>query len=312
MRLTQEEIFERYLNVPVDLRGLICSPLRSDKNPTCQFKWRGGKLVFKDFSGHFNGDCFDLVKFMFRCNFHEALDRIAVDFKLTSKTVVKVDYERLVQEEKTKTSIEVKWKGFDKDDLDYWYSQGATSTELQLFNVSPVEYVWVNGEIRYSFREIDRAYGYWFTIEDMKVYFPHRKDYRFLCNTNCIQGYDQLPNKGDVLIITKSLKDIMVLRRFGYYAIAYQSESQIPTQEQYDEFSSRFDVIYSFYDFDYAGVMSACKMRRKYHITPIFLTNGRFKSLNRKAKDISDLYYLGGSDLVKSTIKEIERIYNGV
>jgi len=305
LRLTQEEVFERYMGGQINLSDFFCSPLRDDKNPTCKFKWYNGKLRFKDFSGHFEGDCFDFVMKMFGCSFHESLDVVASDFNLSSKKITYPEYKiESLNKERGKKLLQVQWKPFTEADMDYWASQGVTIDELNLFNVGSVKTVWLDGVIVYSGSEL--CYGYWFENDEMKIYFPQRIDFRFLCNTNVIQGYSQLPDTGDTLIITKSLKDVMTLNRFGYNAIAFQSEHQIPTDEQYLEFSERFETIYSLYDFDYAGICSANEMRHQYGIQPIFLTNGRFHTINRKAKDISDLFDLGGNSLVSRTIKEFE------
>ena len=81
----------------------------------------------------------------------------------------------------------------------------------------------------------------------MKIYRPHsltRKDkWRNNCGTYDLQGLAQLPDKGKLLIITKSLKDIMVLYEYGYTAVAPQSEhSSIPTSLM-ENLKGRFDKI---------------------------------------------------------------------
>ena len=68
-KISQVTIFSTYLAIPndviqhcIDTGELICSPIRDDVHPTCGFRYDNkGKLKFKDFSGHFWGDCFDVV-----------------------------------------------------------------------------------------------------------------------------------------------------------------------------------------------------------------------------------------------------------
>ena len=263
-KVSQEEIFERYMGIRVTLGGMVKSPLRDDHNPTCSFKWLNANLLwFKDWSGHFEGDCFAYVRRLHNCTFFEACDIIAIDFKLISSTTGVVKKDRIPKETSfevlTKTKIAVKWRSFNETDIDYWGCHGIPISILNLYKVAPIEYAWVNDRLIYSKRSHDPAYGYWFGPNDMKLYFPLRDDYRFLGNTTCLQGYEQLPLIGDLLIVTKSLKDVMFLRTLGISAVAPQSESAILTEEQFKELSRRFTKLVCLYDFDLAGIRSAIR-----------------------------------------------------
>jgi len=103
---------------------------------------------------------------------------------------------------------------------------------------------------------------------EYKIYFPKRENYRFICNTTAVQGLRQLPPSADFLILTKSLKDVMVLRSVGIFSVAWQGESVLPDAETIDELKSRFPLIYSLYDFDPAGIKTANKIKRIYGIRP--------------------------------------------
>jgi hypothetical protein len=238
---------------------------------------------------------------MYGVNYGQALDIIADEFNLwgTGKRHVKVER---VYEESVPKELKVKKRDWRKEDLDYWKQFGISQALLTYFKVAPVQYVWLGQDIVYTFRTDDLAYWYWYGPEQNKIYFPFRKKYRFLMNTNALQGYSQLPPTGKILVITKALKDVMVLYNFGIYSVAPQSESQSITQEQYTDLSSRFDKIYSLYDFDLTGIRTANKMKRLYGITPIFLTNGRFKTVDYGAKDVSDLFKNSGSRAIHSIL----------
>jgi len=110
-----------------------------------------------------------------------------------------------------------------------------------------------------------------------------------LNNFKGLQGYDQLPEKGTLLIVTKSLKDVMLFYEFGIPAIAPASESVILSVEQHKELSQRFTKIVTLYDFDLTGVRSANKMRKEFNLPALFLTNGRFGTVDYTAKDPTDL-----------------------
>ena len=161
----QERIFEKYLGIKIELGSNFCSPIREDKNPTCRFKYsKSNKLIFQDFSGHFNGDCFDLVMFMYNTDFKGCMDIILNDFGVLDsgfkpKKKLKRHTNNKVHE---KSVIEVKWRDFDKVDLEYWSNHGITTEQLSKYNVGSISYCWLNGEIHYRFNKNDRAYAYWF------------------------------------------------------------------------------------------------------------------------------------------------------
>jgi hypothetical protein len=311
-RISEETIFDRYL-CPVQFNYKVINPLRSDRTPTCCFYYdRARRLVFHDYAGYFHGDCFEVVKFIHRCNYNEALYIIAKDFDLI--TVNNFVENRLVRRtldevKNTKTEIKVKRKEWELQDKRYWKSFGLNGTILDQYKVTPAQTVWVNGEVAYSYNAADPCYIYYFMDGDYKLYFPARKEYRFMCNTKKLQGYNQVPLAGEILVIAKSLKDVMVYSSFNIPAVAPQSEGTILTPEQYNDLSQRFNLIVSNYDFDRAGIRSALKMRNLYGIQPLFLTNGKYGTFNHGAKDISDFIRRFG---IVATRELISNVYNEI
>jgi hypothetical protein len=67
----------------------------------------------------------------------------------------------------------------------------------------------------------------------------------------------------------------------------------------------RFPIIISNYDFDYAGVKSANKIRKLYDIQPLFLTNGKMNTIDFGSKDIADYICKNGLEKTKELIKEV-------
>ena len=290
-RVSQEEIFEKYL-IPVTYEGRVCSPLRNDKTPTCGFRRNSdGVIRFKDFSGHFHGDCFNAVEHIYGVGFYEALSIIAGDFGLKSK-VDRVPRDPMVYEPKSYCEIRVKWSKWKSNDIMYWHNQRISIRTLNYYNVGVVSHAWINEKQVYSMREGDPCYGYWFDGQ-FKLYYPSRTNVRFLNNFTGLQGYSQLPDKGETLVVTKSLKDVMFLYELGIPAVATSSESVALTDEQFLDLNERFDKIVTLFDFDLTGVRTANLMRKLYGIPAIFLTNGRFGTVNYKGKDPTDAYKNG-------------------
>lgn len=91
-----------------------------------------------------------------------------------------------------------------------------------------------------------------------------------------------LPESGDYLVITKSLKDVMCLYEFGIPAIAPCSENLFLTEAQYNRLKIRFKEIYLLYDNDIAGIHATNKIRKQFPDIKYLLLN------RNDAKDFSD------------------------
>lgn len=81
---------------------------------------------------------------------------------------------------------------------------------------------------------------------NFKIYRPLADKYHKWRNNLTeydIQGYKQLPEKGDILIITKSLKDVMCLCKMGIPAVSPASESTFIPNIALEELKKRFKRI---------------------------------------------------------------------
>lgn len=319
-RVTQEEIFEHYLGVEVQTRRQFCNPLRKDDNPTCNFSYHGEKLRFRDWAWPRPLDCFDVVMKIYGLSFNDALKRIASDFDLvgTSENSHAVMRFREIKEAEgtnKRTRIRVRLSSFTDQDKRYLKSHGVHGEQCKKFNVKPIDRVWVRGNLIWGYHDKDPAIGYYFGKDDKEhelwkiYYYGRRSGTRFICNTNRIQGWEQLPESGKGVVITKSLKDVMALDNFGIPAIAPQGESQYFPEDKMEELKERFDIIRSLYDFDLAGIRAAQRLRKKYRVPPLFLTDGRFGTQNYGAKDFSDFVKHNGEQQARGIIhRELEKL----
>ena len=309
-RTSQEAIMEHYLGVHVG-KGLIRSPLRNDNNPTCSFyKNRNGDLIFHDFSGAFYGNCFDVVKYKYNCSYYKALQIIANDFGIvTRKDLPKherlIDYSGTSLREKEETILQAEIQPFTEMELKWWKSFGITESTLKRFNVYSCKTIFINGEINAFSSKNNYIFGYYRGIKDnveqWRFYFPQRKHYRFISNWSktMLQGAPQLPKNGDLLVITKSMKDVMCLYELGITAIAPNSETLFVSEEQYNLLKTRFNNIICFYDNDRPGLLAMSKIRKKFNCPCLAIPK------YYGAKDISDFYKKYGRD------KTIELINKG-
>lgn len=290
--LTEKEIMEHYLQRKVSFNRLIKDPLRSDARPTAGFYIDfSGRLIFKDFNGSFHGDCFEVVRKRNKntITYFEAITKVYEELILGKELTI-IPPEERVKYEPSKKLLQVRRRKLCSDDLQYWEHFGISEDTLGIYRVTGLDTLWCNGKIIYSSNILDTGYLYDFGEEIYKAYFPFRSEYRFITNASryVLQGYNQLPRKGNLLIITKSLKDVMSLYELGFSAIAPQAESVLISKEQIVELKSRFKKVISVMDFDLAGIRMMNKLKRIYNIRPYTLTNGRFYTIDYGAKDISD------------------------
>lgn len=302
----QEQIMEHYLGVPVRLKTRFLSPLREDNTPTCGFFYtKDGDLIFKDFAGFFAGGCFKVVMHIYNCSFYEALEIIANDFGMIDGVrVERKDYPHYVNFHRTVTNIGIQRRSFNDEDRMFWTQFGISKATLLHFQVPPVQRVWLNDKVIYTYTQGDPAYAYDFGEGQFKIYFPKRKTSRFICNCSVVQGYQVERDMSKGVVITKSMKDVMVLHEFGITAVAPQSETVYPDEQWVKELQQTAPFVVSLYDFDRAGVTMANFMRKTYGIPALFLTNGRFGTINYGAKDISDLVQSAGVERVRGLINK--------
>lgn len=312
-KVSEEEIFEKYI-CQVDYDRLIRNPMRTDKDPTARFYINSrNRLIFHDFNGFFHGDCFAAVqKIHGGIGFTEALYKIANDFKILRGTNTKQST-IYINDKKPKppAKIDIKIQEWTEVDKQYWKSYHLNSKILDKYKVFSVSKLWLNSNLIYTYKDSDPAYAYYFGNGFYKIYFPFRDEHRFITNTNnyIIQGYDQLPETHDFLIITKSMKDILVGNLLNIPCIAPQAEANNLPEDIITILKKRFPIILSNYDFDYTGVKSANKVKKTFDIQPIFLTNGRFGSIDYKSKDIADYIQSNGLEKTQELIKDLYNNY---
>lgn len=304
---SEETYMSYYLGVPVK-KGLFRSPLRSDNHNTCSFfRGRSGNLYFKDFA---TGQCLTfegVVMEKYRCTYPNALKIIAKDFGYIQSSEVKKQEIKIQPkfEGEKETFIQVEIKDFSESELKWWNSFGVTKQTLDKYKVYSIKTVFLNGNIYAQSTQHSPIYGYYFgkkeNIEQWRIYMPKRKEFRFIGNvsTKTIQGYKQLPDNGKLLVITKSMKDTMLLSSLGIPAVAPNSETQFVSEKLLDEFRERFKNIVLLYDSDLTGVRFMNKIRKQYRDLIVCMIPRKYE-----AKDISDFYQKYGRSKTISLIKE--------
>lgn len=244
-KISQVTIFSTYLNLSdtivqhcIDTGELICSPIREDIHPTCGFKYDNkGRLKFKDFSGYFWGDCFDIVALVMssiynkqynvkdKNDFIKILRHITFTFKdifygqeKDINLINSINY--AVNNIKTqKPKIELVVRDWNNNDKTYWDNIGVPLNFLNINFIYPVEQYYINRNVnpepKYYYNTNDPCYGYLLGqdrngIYNIKLYFPKRDKghTKFITNCNHLEGiYNLDKNNYDIIVITKSTKD---------------------------------------------------------------------------------------------------------
>ena len=258
-KITEYDIFMYYCTSFKELGKKFNSELRQDKSPTVSIIPYNGRLLYKDFgNSEHTFDCFNYVRFKYNCSFFDALRIIDCDFKLglhSKKEVIKftmgyMGYKQKAPEFiKQQVIIQKKKRLWNKEDAKFWSKYLISKKTLCSFAVEPISHFWINNN-RFTCKSISYAFRF---KNRYKIYSPYEEKSKWLSNTKKtdIQGYNQLPYKGEKIILTSSLKDVMCLHECGQPAIALQSEMQMPERKLLSELADRFDEIDILYDNDF-------------------------------------------------------------
>lgn len=271
---------ERYLGYSINYRKKFTNPFRKDKNPDCMFVKGYSRLFFTDYARpEYSGDCFKMCALYYGLSipgdFYEVCRHINQDFNLglgdgNNSSLKALDRKEVIPyvgspHQESYSDIKVRVRNFSDYDLAYFAKYNITKERLEEYNIYRGESVWINGTLFYHYQETDLCFVYVFN-DGFKIYKPFGYNDKWRCNSLQIQGYEQLPEKGDLLFITKSMKDILVLRNLGFYAVAPQAEGYPIPENVMNELKQGFKRIIVFYDNDEAGVKNSIKITETYNI----------------------------------------------
>lgn len=297
-KVTEYEIYSHYLG-QFKVGAIYNSPFRKDKNPSfgIYYSKKANKLLFKD---HGTGECGGIIKFVSLMTgitvYNSILENIVEHLHITKDTKLDSTKEYKPTGE---TIIGVVRQPWTLADIGYWSMFHIGQKTLEKFNVNSIKYYLCNGIVKGIYKDTNPMYAYKVN-NNFKIYRPLGDKYTKWRNNltqDDIQGYQQLPKKGDTLIITKSLKDVMCLYEMGIPAISPSSESTWIPDTTLEALKKRFKRILVCFDRDSAGVRNLRKISLKTGLEPI-LTHKKFK-----AKDISDAVKLNGFETVKQWLE---------
>lgn len=334
-RTTEEEIFNIVIQDEIikDKGAMYVAPYRSDSNPNCYFEDYDGSLRFVDFASEFpvkSMDCVQMIKVCYNVSYIEALkiinDKLSLGLGDNYGKTKEILYEHGYVEEKDKKIFKERTitfvpRQFNYKDKQFWLKYGITKQNLLDNKVKAVEiYRFVSKKGKtYTVRPIDICYAFTeFTdlkgniIEGkVKIYRPYaHKEAKWItnCNQDVVGSLQFLPEIGETLIITKSLKDCIVLRNFGLTVIWFQNEGMVPNDEILFNIIKRFKNIVVWFDNDSTGIANAYLVKehietltKKQQVSTLTLPPILLKE---HIKDPSDYYKIRGKNALLQFLKD--------
>lgn len=315
-KLDALQIFQHYCTNFKKCDSKFASDLRSDHNASCSIAWINGDYLYHDFG---TGDSFRSVNYVmqkFNLTYYDALLKIQQDFNLIVDISFVLNKPYVVSTKNTNKSIEVissrkpviikiKSRLFNKADKSYWYDRYSVHSQtLKQFAIIPITDFWID-KLGYSSSKYAYSYDFYWEagVFRRKLYQPFKSADKGKWISNgglVVQGEGCLPYTGDLLIITKSLKDVIVLYELGYVAIAPTSESSWLPESYFKKQAARFKRQIIFFDNDVTGRNKAQVFSNKYNLKSIMVPEDI-----KDCKDISDVIYSKGIDFTKKLIKEL-------
>lgn len=303
-KVTEYDIYAKYIG-QFKVGMIYNSPFRKDKNPSfgIYYSKRTKQLLFKD---HGTGECGNVVKFVSlftgKTEYSDILSDIVDKLNITNSTKL-VSSKQYIPS--TETVIGVVRQEFTDVDINYWKQFNISVDTLKKFNVNSIKYYLCNGIVKGTYKRENPMYAYK-VYNNFKIYRPLADKYTKWRNNLTdydIQGYEQLPQKGDILFITKSMKDVMCLHEMGYPAVSPLSESTFLPSDVLEQLKTRFKRIIVLFDRDEAGCKQSRKICQKTNLNALFV-HKKFK-----AKDISDAIKVNSFNEVKNWLDETIKNY---
>lgn len=266
---------------------LMNSPLRpDDKIPSFAiFLSKTGDLLFKDHGTGESGNALKFVKLYRGIQTREELERELLKIVRRMNPNQTINTATYTKVSSSVTDIGIVRQPFNAVDKQYWKQFHISIDTLKHFNVFSIKYFLCNSVVRGTYKETSPMYAYK-VYDRFKIYRPLASKYtkwRTNLTNRHVQGLAELPKEGgNLLIITKSLKDVMSLYEMGYYAISASSETTFIPDDILQSLRSKWKHIVILYDRDRTGMLRAREYSKKYKFDAIFV-HKKFKT-----KDISD------------------------
>lgn len=226
------------------------------------------KLQYKDWGTGEVGDCFKFISQMFGLTYREAIEKVACDFGLTKgcSTVTKkqmADAKEFKEKAQNEYLIQVDIRTYSKEELAYWAKYNIDKEDLIREKIYAIKTLWINKKQVYLRPGLHFAYHFpW--VDKFKIYSPDEKEWKWFGNVSAfemegIEGLRLLDMAGDVelqgdpVIITKSRKDRIILKKLYHNVCNCQNEAETAIPKFMDEVFNQAEKKFCWFDSDEAG-----------------------------------------------------------
>jgi len=328
------DIYCELIGNEISIGKPIISPIRLDDDmpsfslfiPTKFTNLREEALWWRDFRDG-SGDIFKFTKLFARVHHNVILETRKdiiefiddqLDLGILNKGNVKKYKKRIIDFNRLKESKEILFtsRPYTERDILWWANYGVDKELLDRYDVRSVRYL-LDEDFNITKKISIYDLAFVFVVYDkVKLYMPKAhatKKWRNTCPSEYIQGWQQLEGH-DTLIITKSLKDILVFKSFmNVDVIAPQSESIGIDTVKLNIIKSKYKHVYVVYDYDTAGKIGAEKLENEGFIKRFVSKVINDENGRPDDKDISDYIdnhsFLAGIKKMQDMFPELSKDY---
>lgn len=325
-QIGEENIYTKYFG-PWTYNTSYHSVLREDqKKSTGFFLNNNGNIIYNDFACSKKYDCIAFVMKLYSLSYSGALTKIAADFNIQGEQI-NVQPITIQNKKPYRKAYNVHTTSFKAHHLAYWAQYSITLAELQAANIHAVDGFTINkfdenDQLISSYNSPhtnDLKFVYIFDEpngeKSIKIYMPYNKDYKWFGNVSLttIFGIDDLTYKTDTLIITKSVKDTLILKKYFTDVVGLQNESPFSIEKDVISYlCKKYKYVYFWFDTDRPGLQAVNYYYKTYNIIPILIGN-KNKSLwqnltaakKNTIKDPSDFVKKFGLETFEQYLKYI-------
>jgi hypothetical protein len=317
-KISAYDVFKYYMpDKSWKLNKATLSPFRMEKNPSFLIGSKTGSahdLTFIDFGDDTKkGDCFTFVKMLFNLpTIHDVLLMIDRDFGLGFQEhtstgqyeIIKKEYKQPEELGKRYSFVQVVTRKFNSRELNYWKQFHQGIEDLKENNVYAVKKVFLNRKLFYI-KEDEMVFGYYYENDGgrWKIYRPYEeKKNKWVPNNVPITTIEGITKPSPILIINKSKKDYMVMKKVFPDCCAVQNESSACfSEENVNMLKANSERQFLSFDADDVGVKHSRSITKLHGFEYV---NVPRKYLQEDIKDWADLSRKYGLKAIESCLRE--------